>query len=250
MVAVHRPVHLVRGHARVLRRRLARLVLAGQHSLARAATRRSGEMPCSSQKGISSASGARQIMLYCGWEETHFFVSGTSSAGLDLLDGPLAEADLARLAGLADLGERLHRLLDRRRRGRGGGTGRGRRSRSAGARARRRSACGSARGRGRCRSPTSGRRPWWRGCRSPRVEVLEDLAPGRLRRARAVDVGGVEEVDAGVEGGPGAGLGLVALHPGPVGEPGAERDLRDLEVRIAELAELHAVHPTQMRLDG
>ena len=37
------------------------------------------EMPCSSQKGISSASGARQIMLYCGWEETNFFASGTSS---------------------------------------------------------------------------------------------------------------------------------------------------------------------------
>ena len=36
-------------------------------------------MPCCSQKGISSASGARQIMLYCGWEETNFFVFGTSS---------------------------------------------------------------------------------------------------------------------------------------------------------------------------
>jgi hypothetical protein len=37
------------------------------------------EIPCSLQNGISSASGARQIMLYCGWEETNFFVLGTSS---------------------------------------------------------------------------------------------------------------------------------------------------------------------------
>src|SRR3954454_716516 len=35
------------------------------------------EMPCSSQKGISSASGARQIIEYCGWDETHFFMFGT-----------------------------------------------------------------------------------------------------------------------------------------------------------------------------
>src|SRR3954469_15492489 len=71
------------------------------------------------------------------------------------------------------------------------------------------------------------------------VVVLEDLAPGRLGGADAVDVGGVEEVDPGVEGGAGAGLGLVALHPTGVGQPGAEGDLRDLEVRIAEPAELH-----------
>src|SRR5205085_12572016 len=37
------------------------------------------EIPCSAQKGISSASGARQIMLYCGCEETHFLAPGTSS---------------------------------------------------------------------------------------------------------------------------------------------------------------------------
>ena len=36
------------------------------------------EIPCSSQKGISSASGARQIMLYCGCEETKSLVFGTS----------------------------------------------------------------------------------------------------------------------------------------------------------------------------
>ena len=36
------------------------------------------EIPCSLQNGISSASGARQIMLYCGCEETHFRAPGTS----------------------------------------------------------------------------------------------------------------------------------------------------------------------------
>ena len=74
-------------------------------------------------------------------------------------------------------------------------------------------------------------------------EALEDFPPGRLRRAGAVDVGGVEEVDADLEGGAGAGLGLLALHPTRVGEPGAERDLRDLEVRVAEPAELHRRGP-------
>src|SRR5439155_6490289 len=35
-------------------------------------------IPCAEQKGISSASGARQIMLYCGCEETKSFAPGTS----------------------------------------------------------------------------------------------------------------------------------------------------------------------------
>ena len=65
-------------------------------------------------------------------------------------------------------------------------------------------------------------------------EVREDLAPGRLGGPHAVDVGGVEEVDPGVERGAGAGLGVLALDPGPVCEPGAQRDLRDLDPRLAE----------------
>ena len=38
------------------------------------------EIPCSAQTGNTSASGARQIMLYWGWEETNFAAPGTSSA--------------------------------------------------------------------------------------------------------------------------------------------------------------------------
>ncbi len=69
--------------------------------------------------------------------------------------------------------------------------------------------------------------------------VGEDLAPHLLRRPSPVDVRGVEEVDPGFEGGAGAGLGLLASHPDPVGQKGAEADLRDLEVAVAEAAELH-----------
>ena len=116
------------------------------------------EIPCSAQSGKTSASGARQIMLYCGWEETNFAAPAHLEAGLDLLRRPLAEADVADLARLDRLGQRLHRLLDRRRRGRSGGTGRGRRSRSAAASARRRAACGSARARARGRSRDIGKK--------------------------------------------------------------------------------------------
>src|SRR3954466_12077340 len=71
----------------------------------------------------------------------------------------------------------------------------------------------------------------------------EDLAPRGLGGAAPVDVGGVEEVDAGLEGGVGAGAGLVELHAARVGEPGAEGDLRDLQVRGAELAISHRGGP-------
>jgi hypothetical protein len=57
----------------------------------------------------------------------------------------------------------------------------------------------------------------------------EDLPPGGLGGAAAVDVGGVEEVDAGLEGGVGAGAGLVGLDAARVGQPGSEGDLRYLE---------------------
>ena len=58
----------------------------------------------------------------------------------------------------------------------------------------------------------------------------ERLAQQRLGRAPSIDVGGVDEVDAGLEGGIDAGLGLSGLDATRVGEPRAEADLGDLEV--------------------
>ncbi len=70
--------------------------------------------------------------------------------------------------------------------------------------------------------------------------LAEDLAPGALGRALAVDVRGVEEVDPGLERRPRAGFGVLALDAAGVGEPGAERDLAHLEVAAAEPPSIHA----------
>ena len=162
------------------------------------------------------------VVLRLGGDE--LLRAGHLERGLDLLDGPLAEADLAGLAGLADLGERLHRLLDR-----GLGIGAvalvevdvvGLQPLERGVDLLVDLLAGEAAVGLRHREEDLGGEDV-----GAAVEVLQDLAPRRLGGAAAVDVGGVEEVDAGLEGRLGAGLGLLALHPGPVGEPGAERDL-------------------------
>jgi len=69
----------------------------------------------------------------------------------------------------------------------------------------------------------------------------EDLTPRGLRRALAVDVGGVEERDAGVKGGLGAGRGLLGLDAPGVGKSGAEGDDGHLQVGGAEGAVTHGV---------
>jgi hypothetical protein len=68
----------------------------------------------------------------------------------------------------------------------------------------------------------------------------EDLAPSGLGRAAAVDVGGVEERDAGVERRARARLRLLAPDAARVRQPRAERDDRDADVRVAERSMLHA----------
>jgi hypothetical protein len=68
----------------------------------------------------------------------------------------------------------------------------------------------------------------------------QDLTPGRLGHAAAIDVGGVEKVDAGLERGVGAHAGLLEADASCEGQPRAERDLRDLKVRGAEPAVSHA----------
>jgi hypothetical protein len=70
--------------------------------------------------------------------------------------------------------------------------------------------------------------------------VGEDLAPRLLGGAVAVDVGGVEEGDPGVERGPRARRGLLALDPARVGQPRPQRDLRDVDPAVAQLAHPHA----------
>ena len=68
---------------------------------------------------------------------------------------------------------------------------------------------------------------------------LEHLAEELLRPAARVDVRGVDEVDAGVERRGDARLGLVAFDGAAVGQPGAEADLRDVELAVAESPVLH-----------
>ena len=71
----------------------------------------------------------------------------------------------------------------------------------------------------------------------------QDLAPRGLRRAPAVDVGRVEEVDAGLERRIGAGPDLLQTHAAGEGQPRAQGNLGDLQVRRAELAVFHAFLP-------
>jgi hypothetical protein len=73
---------------------------------------------------------------------------------------------------------------------------------------------------------------------APRA-TSEDLPPGRLGCAAAIDVGGVEEVDAGLERGVGARAGLLEPHAAREGQPRAKGDLRDLQVRGAKPAVSH-----------
>ena len=216
----HRPVHGFRSESRVLRRRLSGLVLAGQHSLSERRPDDLGDavlLAEGDQLGLGGAPDHRVLRL----RGDELLRAGDLERRLDLLDGPLAEADLARLARLADLGQRLHGLLDRDVR-----IGAmalvevdvvGLQPLERGIDLLVDLLSGEAAVGLRHREENLGRQDV-----GAAVEVLEDRSPGRLRGALAVDVGSVEEVDVGFEGGLGAGLGLVSLDPGAVGEPGAE----------------------------
>src|SRR6185437_10092701 len=63
----------------------------------------------------------------------------------------------------------------------------------------------------------------------------EDLTPGRFGGPTAVDVGGVEEVDADVEGGVGAPADLVEADAAGEREPRPEGDLGDFQVGRTQL---------------
>ena len=57
--------------------------------------------------------------------------------------------------------------------------------------------------------------------------VGQNLTPRRLGRATPVGVGGVEEVDTGIERGVGTGTGLLSLHTAGVGQPRTCNALRE-----------------------
>src|SRR3954454_11097036 len=170
---------------------------------------------------------------------------------MQLLGSPLAEAQVARLAARDDLLARLDRLLDR----------------YVGVEAmalvevdvldlqapeRRIDLLGDLGG----REPTVLRIVGHRAPDLRREDVrvarapCEDLPPCALGCAAAIDVRRVEEVDAGLEGRVGARARLVERDAAGVGEPGAERDLGDLEGRRAELAVAHAHTLRLGRLSG
>ena len=136
-----------------------------------------------------------QRVLRLRRDELDDAVGTRSSAAWICAGRPLREADVARLAGVDDLGQRPHRLLERRRACRSGGTGRGRRSRCAAARATRRAACAPARARARGRSSRHRdvelRREHVRVARPRRERLAEELLRGAVR----VHVRRVDEVD-------------------------------------------------------
>ena len=162
----------------------------------------------------------------------------------DLLGGPLADADVERLALAHDVGERLHRLLERR----------------LGVvavrlvevdvvgleplqRAVDRLHDVLARQAGVVLAAGAGRPVDLREDLEALAPLaLERLAEDRLGLGVGVDVGGVEGADAGFERGPDALGGHVVLHLRAVGEPVAVGDLGDLESAVAEVSEVHADH--------
>ena len=166
------------------------------------------EMPCRAQNGINSASGARQIILYCGCDDTHFLAPGTFERRPRICSTVGSLKPVARLPRLAGPREALHRLLDRRL-GADGGTGRDPRSRFANARAKRRAACGSARATVPGRARSSGRRASSPGRRSParspeRIsphDLLGRAAPRRIRVSNSVILNAARHAS------------LIALHP-------------------------------------
>ena len=213
-------------------------VLAGQHALGERRPHDLRDAVALAQRdhlGLGPAPQHRVLRL-AGDELRH---AGHVERRLDPVRRPLAEADVARLAGLDDLGQRLHRLLERRV---------------------------VVVAVALVEVDVVGLQPLQRGV-DLLVDLLareaavapahrevdlgrerervarvagEDLAPGALGRAAAVHVGGVEERDAGVERRARARLGLLAADAARVGQPRAERDDRDLEFRVAELTMFHA----------
>src|SRR5262249_3185795 len=80
-----------------------------------------------------------------------------------------------------------------------------------------------------------------RGHDDPLVALAQELADEALGTAVAVDVGGVDEVDACVDGGVQRRerLRVVRLAPAPAGGPGPDADVADLASGLAEGSRSH-----------
>ena len=77
--------------------------------------------------------------------------------------------------------------------------------------------------------------------------VLERLPEEAFGRAIAIDVGGVDEIDALVERGVEAAPRGVGLDAHAISEPRAEGDVGHVQVRAAELALVHQKSPGERR---
>jgi len=181
-------------------------------------------------------------MLYCGWFETRGIRSSRASACAARIS---SAADVVRLAGVHDVGERPHRLLERRLVVEAvrlvdvdvvGAEPRERAVDRLHDVLARQAAVVVLAGAGR---PVD----LGEDLEALAALTLQRLAEHRLRLGVGVDVGGVEGRDALVQRLPDAGKRRVLLHLGPVGQPVAVGDRRDLETTLAEVAELHGPDP-------
>ncbi len=214
---VEEVVHALRRRAAVLRRRLARLVLAGEDALRerRPDDLRDAVLGAEWNDVALRAAPEHRVLRLAGDELLD--VRKCERLG-DLVHRPLAEADVAGLALPHDLGERFHRLLERRVPvvamalvqvdvvG-------------AQACERRVHLLDDL----RAREPAAAVRHREEDLRREHVRVAlppgEHLAEELFGSAAGVDVRGVDEVDADLERLRDAGLGLVAPDAAAVGQP-------------------------------
>src|SRR5439155_5732108 len=167
-------------------------------------------------------------------------LAGQLPGGPELRRLPFRHADVERLAGPYDVGERLHRLFQRRlvvvpvRLVQVDVVGLQPPQRAV----------------DRFEDVLAGQAPVVAARAGRPVDLGEDLqalpalplqrpAEHRLRARTGVHVGRVERGDAQVEGGPHAGGGGVLLDLRAVGDPVAVRDLADHQARAAQVSELH-----------
>ena len=185
----------------------------------------------------------RHSIEYCGWLEMNWMPRSSRARGRpDLLGGPLADADVEHLALADEVGERLHRLLERRL-----GVVAVRLVEvdvvglETGQRAVDRLHDVLARQAGVV-LPTGPGRPvdLREDLQALAPLSLERLAEHRLGLGVRVDVGRVERADPVLQGRADALRRDVVLHLRAVREPVAVGDLGDLQAAVAEVSEVHA----------